>query len=473
MLSKNMAPPKMMDSRYAPKVDVHCADLPGMVSQSVVELFPSIKPGYLQKEGIAEIKKFTEKTLADIDMTKIKPGDSVNILSAEHGYYLLGGEHYCEMIKTIKDVVRERTGCTNVRLRVAGGMHTKEADEIIKHFNLRAAFDGKVAGTHAFDKGVPIETEIGTLYGLAKVYDADWIIHASHDEQRDLYFYRMIDRVLKAFVMSFARYEVRSLFHCNFGSRSANFIQRSIFNSTFVQKKFAFGCFLRMTPAGITGIDADNDLDRLGRKISVDLMRDYGKVLKLFSEIDECVVVIDGPRWAHYLHAGGVVFGCFENSLYDAYDLSNHAALGYFDLLSKIASGDEKSMDQIMLAHPAIKAAVVNQSMPGIPWSDIAITRPTFVANANQAESLRKDPANVSFMDMAEETETLAEALERACDAAGTDKVIAFDDSFGYITCSPSMAELLQKLAPEVSRKVDTEYLPKWLRQRGIDPEQI
>jgi len=53
-----------------------------MVSQSVVELFPSIKPGYLQKEGIAEIKKFTEKTLADIDMTKIKPGDSVNILSA-------------------------------------------------------------------------------------------------------------------------------------------------------------------------------------------------------------------------------------------------------------------------------------------------------------------------------------------------------------------------------------------------------
>jgi hypothetical protein len=35
------------------------------------------------------------------------------------------------------------------------------------------------------------------------------------------------------------------------------------------------------------------------------------------------------------------------------------------------------------------------------------------------------------------------------------------------------MAELLKKLAPEVSRKVDTEYLPKWLRQRGIDPEQV
>jgi hypothetical protein len=76
-------------------------------------------------------------------------------------------------------------------------------------------------------------------------------------------------------------------------------------------------------------------------------------------------------------------------------------------------------------------------------------------------------------MDMAEETGTLAEAVERACEAAGTDKVIAFDDSFGYITCSPSMAELLRKLAPAVSRKVDTEYLPKWLRQRGIDPEQI
>jgi hypothetical protein len=463
----------MIDSRYAPKTDVHCADLPGMVSLSVVELFPSIRPGFLQKEGIAEVRRATEKALADADMTMIKPGDSVNILSAEHGYYLLGGDHYCEMVKTIRDVVREKTGCSDIRLRVAGGMHTKEADDIIDHFDLRIAFDGKVAGTHAFDRGIPIETEIGTLYGLARIYDADWVIHASHDEQRDLYFYRMIDRVLKAFVMSYARYEVRSLFHSNFGSRSANFIQRSIFNSDFVQKRFVLGCFLRMTPAGITGVDADKDLDRLGRKISVDLMRDYGKVLKLFSEIDECVVVLDGPRWAHYLHAGGVVFGCFENSIYDAYDLSNHASIGYFDLLSKIATGDEASMQNIMLAHPGIKAAVVNQSMPGIPWSDIAIMRPTFVANASQASSLRRDPANASFMDIAEETSTLEEALERACEAAGTDKVIAFDDSFGYITCSPSMSELLKKLAPEVSRKVDTEYLPKWLSQRGLDNNPV
>ena len=305
MLTKTIAPPVMMKSKYAPQPDVHCADLPGMVSQSVVELFPSIKPGYLQKEGIAEVRAATERALAGVDMARIKPGDSVNILSAEHGYYLLGGDHYCEMMKSIRDVVREKTGCTDIRLRVTGGMHTREAEEIIDHFALRSAFDGKVAGTHAFDKAVPIETEIGTLYGLAKVYDADWIIHASHDEQRDLYFYRMIDRVLKAFAMSFARFEVRSVFHGNFGSRSANFIQRAIFDSPFVQSKFAFGCFLRMTPAGITGVDADHDMNRLGRKISVDLMRDYGKVLKLFSEIDECVVVLDGSRWAHYLHAGG------------------------------------------------------------------------------------------------------------------------------------------------------------------------
>ena len=371
MLSKAMAPPRMMNSRYAPKTDVHCADLPGIVSQRVVELFPGIKKGYLQGEGVEQIKAFTEKALATVDMSRIRPGDSVNIVTSEHGFYLLGGDHYHEMIKAIRDAVWEKTGCRDIRLRVAGGMHAKEAEDVINHFDLRDEFNGKAAGTYAFGKAVAIETEIGTLYGLARLYDADWIIHASHDEPRDLYFYRMINRAIKAFAMSYARYEVRALFHGNFGSRSANFIQRAIFESPFVQNKFAFGCFLRMTPAGVVGVDADNDLDRLNRRMSIDLMRDYGKVLRLFAEIDECVVVLDGPRWAHYLHAGGVVFGCFENSKYDAYDLSNFAALGYYELLSKIARGEEVNMEHVMLVHPAVKAAVVNQSMPGIPWQDI------------------------------------------------------------------------------------------------------
>jgi hypothetical protein len=48
-----------------------------------------------------------------------------------------------------------------------------------------------------------------------------------------------------------------------------------------------------------------------------------------------------------------------------------------------------------------------------------------------------------------------------------------FDGSFGSINLSPSMAEFMLKKAPEVSRNVDEELLPKWLRQRGIDPQQV
>jgi hypothetical protein len=35
------------------------------------------------------------------------------------------------------------------------------------------------------------------------------------------------------------------------------------------------------------------------------------------------------------------------------------------------------------------------------------------------------------------------------------------------------MAQLLIDKAPEVSRKVDEELLPMWLKQRGIDPSEI
>ena len=44
-----------------------------------------------------------------------------------------------------------------------------------------------------------------------------------------------------------------------------------------------------------------------------------------------------------------------------------------------------------------------------------------------------------------------------------------FDGSFGSINLSPALAEFLVQKVPEVSRKVDEELLPKWLRQRGFD----
>ena len=63
-----------------------------------------------------------------------------------------------------------------------------------------------------------------------------------------------------------------------------------------VQEKFAFSCVLRSTPDGVIGADAGNDMYRLDRRISADLLRDYGKVLRLIAEIEECIAVWDaGP----------------------------------------------------------------------------------------------------------------------------------------------------------------------------------
>lgn len=473
MMNRISSPPEVMDSAYGIRPKKRAADLPGMVSLPVTDLFPGMERGFLQKQGIEEIGKKTRAALGKVDMSMIRPQDTVNILSSEHGFYLLEGDHYSEMLKTIRDVVEERTGCTNIRLRVAGGMFTKESDEVIEHFGLKSPFKGRAIGTHAFDRGVPIETEIGTLYGLAKIYDADWIIHASYDEPRDLYFYRMIDRVLKPFAMSYARYETRSVFHGNFGNRSCSFIQRAIFESPFVQGKLAFGCFLRMTPAGITGVDADNDLDRIGRKITAEVMRDYGKMLRLFSTIDECIAVLDGGRWGYYLHAGGIVFGCLENSEYDVFDLNQPAAFGYFDLLARIAAGEVPDMGNIMLVNPAIKAMVVNQSWPGIPMSDVPMSVATYVVGEEMTELMANDPANPLFMDCAQTAESLEEAMESAREFAQTDKVLVFDGSFGNITLSPSLAEYLMEKAPGIESRVEKELLPLWLKQRGIDPTEL
>jgi hypothetical protein len=63
--------------------------------------------------------------------------------------------------------------------------------------------------------------------------------------------------------------------------------------------------------------------------------------------------------------------------------------------------------------------------------------------------------------------------MSMAIEMAGTDKVIVFDGSYGSINLSPSMAEFLTQRAPEVSRNVDQQLLPLWLRQRGINPETV
>jgi hypothetical protein len=448
MLKAAAKPPKIMESIFGPELSVQrAADLPGISSLDITRLFPDVPSAiYLSGDDLSAVREATQKALSSVDMGMIKPQDSVNLLCSEHGFSIVGGEPYAQMLRTIKGVVEERTGC-KVRLRFCVGGGMSEAREIIPYFKLDQYFDGRVKATGPLDRGVPIETEIGTLYGLARVYDADWIIHAHYDDPREVYFHRLIDRTLKPFTMSYARFETRSVYHMNFGSRSSNIVPRSIFDSSFVQEKYAFTCFLVTSPAGVTGIDADNDHHKLNQRLTVNTLKGYGKLMRLFAGIDECIAVLDAGRWPWYLHAGGLTSG----NLFEAQN-------DYLDL----DIGPSKHSTEVL--NPAVKALVVNHC-----WRDLlmplSLRYPIFIADQAVADGLTHGVVKRSFV-----AKNLKEALEMACQTSQTDKVIIFDGSYGGINLSPPMGEFLIEKAPEVGRRVDEELLPKWLQQRGIDP---
>jgi hypothetical protein len=455
-------PPVVMHSVYGPRTPPtqRAADIPGLVSLKVRELFPDIPEAvYHGGSDVSAIRAATEAVLADINMDMIKPADSVNILCSEHGFGILGGFAYAEMIKTIRDVVERRTGCENLRLVVIAWLGYKESQEIIDFYDFDTAFKGKTRGATPFDRGVPIETEIGTLYGLAKVYNSKWIIHTHYDDPREIYAHRVIDRVTKPFGMSYARFETRSIFHSNFGSRSGNFVSRAIADSNFVRAKLAFSVDMCSSPDGITGVDADNDLDKLGNRVSFNILNSYGKMLELLKRIDECVVVLDGGKWPYYVHAGGMIFGQLFFSNKDWYDLDG-------DISPNISTLIRSALNR------GIKAVVLNQGLTGLGITNLTMVYPTIVASEEMAETMRRDMANPTFMDRAATAQNLTEALAWACEKGGTDKVLFFDGTYGSINLSPSMALALKEKAVLCGPVVD-ERLPKWLKQRGIDPTSI
>lgn len=448
-----VVPPKIMASTSGPELPPRrVADMSGIVSLKVRHLFPEIpREIYLRGDDLSAIRQATELTLADVDMTMIKAGDSVNLLCSEHGFSILEGGPYAEMLRTIKDVVQARTGCRNIRLRFCVGSTLSEAREMVPHFGLDEHFNGRVTATGPFDRGVAIETEIGTLYGLAKVYDANWIIHAHYDDPRELYLHHLIDRTLKAFTMSYARLETRSVYHKNFDSRSSNIVPRAIFESPFVQSKFAFTCFVVTSPAGVIDIGADNDLHRLNRRLTKNTLKSYGKLIRLFAEIDECVAVLDAGRWPWYLHAGGLTSGNLFMAPADHLDLD-------------VYSGRKTGAKGV---NPAVKVLLLNYT-----WREnlygLSASYPVIIAGKQLAQGLP-----FGTVKRAKIADNIDEGMALAVEMAGTDKVIVFDGSYGSINLSPSMGDFLLSRGPEVSRSVDQHYLPLWLKQRGIDPETV
>ena len=200
------------------------------------------------------------------------------------------------------------------------------------------------------------------------------------------------------------------------------------------------------SPAGITGVEADNDTRQLNRRLILSALRAYGKIYRLICEIDECVVVLDGMRWPWYIHGGGLVSGTLFKAPFD-----------YFNLDASGRSAGEPHLN------PAIKALVVNYA-----WRNAFVglirSYPTFAAGKQLAEGLPKALSKYGTIAL-----DLQSAVNMACEEFNTDKIIVFDGNYGAINLSPSMAEFLLERAPRVNKKVDEELMPMWLSQRGLN----
>jgi len=467
----NPIPPKPSQYGIDPSlVKTRAAELPGITSVYLKEMFPDLPdvifPG---KDGLAKVRKAAEDALMKVDMNMIKPEHSVNVLASHHGFTLLGGEPYAELLKAIRDVIEERTGCRDIRLRAGVGMRFRETEEYIKRYGLDKYYKGKAIGIAPIDEGIPIETEIGTLYGLKKAYDADWIVHAHHSDVREVHFHRQVDKAVKPFGMSYARIETRSTYHQNLGPRGANFVARAIFDSDFVQKKFAFAAFLNVAPNGIVGVDVDNNLYELNNRVTFIGCQQYGKIMTLFGEIDECIAVLDFPCPVPYVFSAGVIYANFTGANTDLYDLERPLPPYTWYTEAFYGKNGRPLLEGVPDINPAIKMCVHNYAWTGYPSAFFAQHIPTLMVGSEQAELFNRDPLNPNYMDYAALIKDTKTAMDFAYRATGTDKVIIFDGAMGAINVSESLAELLVKKAPEVSRRVDEELLPKWLSQRGVD----
>jgi hypothetical protein len=447
-----VAPPLRAPSAYTMfPTPMRAYELPQIRSLAIRDLFPDIPEPISGFGSDPEIvRKQVYKALEGVDMSMIKPTDRVNVLCHEHGFNLMGGQAYADMLKIIKQVVEQRTGCMHIRLRFATAALKSEGISTFLQNQLIDAYDGEVDAFTPYDEGMRVPTEIGDLYVIKKAFDCEWFIHTHYDDPREIYFNRLISRDYKPFAMSYARLETRSTFHMAFGPRSENLVPRAIFETPIIHDKHAFTIEMRTAPTGILGIEADNDIDKLDRRGTVSSLKYYGKMFTLFRSIDEVVSVLDVPRWVWYGHCGGMVHGILMKSHIDNFDL---------DILPDVHTE---------LTNPAVKSIVVNHTTRGL-WGMLPTHVPIYVAG--QLEAMQQAPDLMNYA--ADVCDDLPTALDEACERAGTDKVLVFDGSYGSMNLSESMAQHFIKNAPEAARKTEEELLPKWLKQRGIDPAEL
>ena len=124
---------------------------------------------------------------------------------------------------------------------------------------------------------------------------------------------------------------------------------------------------------------------------------------------------------------------------------------------------------RIGLVH-AIRAMVMNHFWTGVPHMELATACPMVLVGQEMARLVKEDCMNIEMSKHVVTAESLPAAVKFAKRIAQTENLIAFDGAYGAITCSEALADHLIKRAPAVSERVENEMMPKWLRQRGLDP---
>ncbi len=464
---RDLPPPPLFQTwnkrRPGEVVKMRGADLPGVVALPVRALMPDLPEPIWAPDpafGPTDLEVIRERTravVAGMDWSMIESGRRVNLIANPHGFQL-EGMAYVVMLEEIAKHVEETTGA-RVRVRIAESMGHVENPDWVKIYDLVERF-GDVEECPQIGAGTKIDTKMGEMYVTKKLFDAPYFIHTHVTEMREGYLHRMLDRLHKPFGMAYARLETRSAYHFGFGPRTGQMVARSIFDSDFIQQRYTGTVVLDTTSEGVVDVHGDNDLDALDRRLAVNILRNYGTLMRMLGEVDACNAVFDGHGCSVYTYGGGIAFDNLLCADVDFLDLDNLAFLS----VSTSNGGDGLTMGH----NPAIKSIVINYMAGGVPQQFIWNHYPVHVAGEQVYEWLLCDPSNTYLERNATLHADLPTAVAEASAAHGSDQLMIYDYTPGAFRLTEKLGRHLIEVAPEVVARVERESLPKWLEQRGL-----
>lgn len=470
----HIAPPPLLrlwnKREPASIVAMRAADLPGIQALPLRRLIPSMPPAIWAEHADLgptdpdAIRRRSREQAAAIDWSRIRRGQSVNLIANPHGFYL-AGEAYVAMLEELQAHLRDTVGA-RVRLRIAESMGHIENPDWVKHFRLHERFE-HTKEVPQIGRGIAAETRLGRFWLNHELFNADHFVHTHVTEMREGYLHRMVDRLFKPFGMAYTRLETRSAYHLGFGPRTGQMVSRAVFESEFIRKCYAASMVLDTSPEGVVGVHGANDLGALDRRLATGVLRNYGALIRLMAAIEDCICVFDGHGSGVYCYAGGIAFDNLFSANIDFLDLDNLGLLA----MKKSDTGLPGLSDGMLMGYnQAIKYIVMNYMAAGVPQAFIFKAYPTVVVGDTLFRWHANDPSSATFHTYAQKAPTLPDAMAQAMRESGTDRVLVYDRTPGVLRVSDSLAEFLVRVAPSVIEDVEKNRLPKWLAQRGLSP---